>query len=238
MIPKKIHYCWFGKGKKSNLIEKCIASWKKYCPDYEIIEWNEENFNIDNCEYTRFCYDNKKWAYLSDYVRLWAVENYGGLYFDTDVELIKSPNTLLTNNAFFCFEGKQFITTGLGFGSIERHWAVTKMANAYREKKIDELNETLNKYGALTGSPKMNTYAFIEYGLLQNGDKQMVNDVCILSSDFLCPFNDLTGELNLTENTIAIHWYGKSANKKTSAVKTRMLRPIRRLLKKLGRQYV
>lgn len=237
MIPKTIHYCWFGGGRKSKLIEKCIASWKKYCPDYEIIEWNEANFNIDDCAYARFCYDNKKYAYLSDYVRLWAVERYGGIYFDTDVELIKKPDDLLSHNAFFCFEGNEFITTGLGFGATAGHWAVTVMADAYRAKTTQELRETLDTYGVLTGSPKMNTYAFQLYGLIQDGSCQTVGDVKILSSDYLCPFNDLTGELTLTDNSLAIHWYGKSANKKSSVIRTRLLRPVRRILKILGRKY-
>lgn len=237
MIPKIIHYCWFGRGKKSKLIEKCIASWKKIAPEYEIIEWNEENFNIDDCAYSRFCYDNKKYAFLSDYVRLWAVEQHGGIYFDTDVELIKKPDELLLNNAFFCFEGKQFITTGLGFGAIAEHWAVKTMADAYRAKMAEELQQSLDTYGVLTGSPKMNTYAFLPYGLVQNGECQTVRDVQILSSEYLCPFNDLTGELTLTNHTLAIHWYGKSANKKSSAIRTRLLRPVRRILKKMGRKY-
>ena len=94
MIPKKIHYCWFGRGEKPRLAKKCIASWKKYCSDYEIIEWNEDNFNINLNEYTKWCYENRKYAFLSDYVRLWVVFQNGGLYFDTDVELLKSPDSL------------------------------------------------------------------------------------------------------------------------------------------------
>ena len=86
MIPKKIHYCWFGGNEKSKLAKKCINSWKKYCPDYEIIEWNEENFKKNKNAYTRYCFENRKWAFLSDYVRLWVVANFGGIYFDTDVE--------------------------------------------------------------------------------------------------------------------------------------------------------
>ncbi len=87
MIPKKIHYCWFGRNELPALAKKCIASWKKYCPDYEIIEWNEDNFDLDYNGYTRYCYDNKKWAFLSDFVRLVVVAEQGGIYFDTDVEL-------------------------------------------------------------------------------------------------------------------------------------------------------
>ena len=87
MIPQKIHYCWFGRGEKSKLAKRCIASWKKHCPDYEIIEWNEDNFDIAAYPYAAYCYRQRKWAFLSDFVRLVVVEAHGGLYFDTDVEL-------------------------------------------------------------------------------------------------------------------------------------------------------
>ena len=117
MIPKKIHYCWFGRGEKPKLAQKCIASWRKYCPDYEIVEWNEDNFNLDYNDYTRYCYDNKKWAFLSDFVRLVIVAEHGGLYFDTDVELLKSPDELLQYDAFYGFENDNYIATGLGFGA-------------------------------------------------------------------------------------------------------------------------
>lgn len=100
MIPKKIHYCWFGRGDKPKLAKRCIASWKKYCPDYEIIEWNEDNFDINTNEYTKWCYENKNYAFLSDYVRLLVVYRHGGIYFDTDVELIRNPDFLLENQAF------------------------------------------------------------------------------------------------------------------------------------------
>ena len=113
MIPKKIHYCWFGRGEKPKLAQMCIASWRKYCPDYEIVEWNEDNFDLDYNAYTRYCYDNKKWAFLSDFVRLVVVAEHGGLYFDTDVELLKSPDELLRYGAFYGFENDSNINTGL-----------------------------------------------------------------------------------------------------------------------------
>ena len=94
MIPKVIHYCWFGRGEKPRLAKKCIASWKKYMPDYEIIEWNEDNYDVFSNPYTRFCYENKKWAFLSDFIRLDIVEKHGGVYFDTDVEEVKNFDNL------------------------------------------------------------------------------------------------------------------------------------------------
>ena len=233
MIPKKIHYCWFGENKLPKKAEKCIESWKKYCPDYEIIEWNEKNFNINLNEYTKFTYENKLFAYLSDYVRLWVVEKYGGIYFDTDVELVKAPDQLLKNEAYFGFEGKDYINTGVGFGAIAHQKSVKKMLEAYHRRGKSELAEEFEKYSRLTGSPKMNTYALVPYGLEQSGLCQMVCGATIFSEEYFCPFNDLTGELNITENTVSIHWYTKSVEKRWAKIKVKFTRPIRFVVKKL-----
>ena len=131
MIPKTIHYCWFGRGPKPKLAQKCIASWKKYCPDYEIIEWNEDNFDVNMNGYTRMCIAEKKYAFLSDYARLVVVAEHGGIYFDTDVELIRSPDELLTHSAFWGFETPEFVASGLGFGSIAHGIAIEAMRNEY-----------------------------------------------------------------------------------------------------------
>ena len=117
MIPKKIHYCWFGYGEKTKLVQKCIASWKKYCPDYEIIEWNETNFDVNKNAYTKMCYEQKKYAFLTDYIRLVVIAEYGGIYLDTDVELVRNIDKLLENRAFFGFETDEYVATGLGFGA-------------------------------------------------------------------------------------------------------------------------
>ena len=127
MIPKKIHYCWFGRGEKPKLAKKCIASWKKYMSDYEIIEWNEDNFDIDMNAYTRMCYDQKKYAFLTDYVRLIVVQKYGGIYFDTDVEVVRNFDDLLDNSAFFGFETNEYVNTGLGFGAEKENEIVKQM---------------------------------------------------------------------------------------------------------------
>lgn len=127
MIPKKIHYCWFGRGELPPLAQKCIASWRKYCPDYEIIQWNEDNFDTSLNDYVRFCYENKKWAFLSDYVRLFVVKEYGGIYFDTDVELVQSLDSLLAYDAFFGFENSSCINTGQGFGCVRNHSVLQSM---------------------------------------------------------------------------------------------------------------
>lgn len=113
MIPKKIHYIWLGGNKKSKLIEKCIASWKKYCPDYEIIEWNENNFDIGSNKYLKEAYEAKKWAFASDYIRLYVLYTEGGIYMDTDVEVLKPLDRFLECKAFSGFERKDAIPTGI-----------------------------------------------------------------------------------------------------------------------------
>lgn len=133
MIPKKIHYCWFGGKEKSKKTEQCIASWKKYCPDYEIIEWNESNFDIMQYDYLKWCHDNKKWAFLSDLARLLIIYQEGGIYYDTDVELIKKPDQLLKNEAFYGFENEQNIATGLGFGACMNHPSLLAMIRQYEK---------------------------------------------------------------------------------------------------------
>lgn len=107
MIPKIIHYIWFGGNPLPELAVKCIESWKKYCPDYEIMIWDERNFDVSVCAYTKEAYDAKKWAFVSDYVRLKALYEYGGIYMDTDVELVKSLDGFLHEKAFSGFETKE-----------------------------------------------------------------------------------------------------------------------------------
>ncbi len=131
MIPKIIHYCWFGGNEKPKLAKKCIESWKKFCPDYEIVEWNEQNVDVNMNAYTKMCYENKKFAFLTDYVRLLVVEKHGGIYFDTDVELLCSFDDMLDNDAFFGFENPEYVNTGVGFGAEKGNLLVTQMLEEY-----------------------------------------------------------------------------------------------------------
>ena len=117
MIPKIIHYCWFGRGAKSDLMQKCISSWKMFMPNYKIIEWNEDNVDFKANTYLEEAYELKKYAFMSDYVRLKVIYEYGGIYLDTDVELLKSLEPILKKGGFFSFEREQTIATGLGFAA-------------------------------------------------------------------------------------------------------------------------
>lgn len=224
MIPKTIHYCWFGRGEKPKLAKKCIASWQKFCPDYKIVEWNEDNFDLNCNEYTRWCYDNKKYAYLSDYVRLAVVAKHGGIYFDTDVELIKSPDALLRHEAFYGFETPQYIATGLGFGAEANHPTVCAMEKEYHKLESGNDGKILT-----VGCPRLNTAALEAFNIVKNGQKQVVGGALLLPQDYLNPYDSPTGRLNVTENTYSVHWYSQSAMSKASILRSKLTRPFHRL---------
>lgn len=225
MIPKIIHYCWFGGKPLPKFAQKCKESWGKYFPDYEIKEWNETNYNVNAVPYTKYCYEHKLWAYLSDYVRLDVVEKEGGLYFDTDVEVVKKPEDLLAScRAYFGWETPEYINTGLGFAAESHHPAVKAMLKMYEDLVVN------GKYmhEKMQGCPQLNTKALVSYGLNRNGSLQQVCDAVILPIDYLCPFKDATGELNKTTNTISIHWFSKSPHGKSAAWKMKLTRPLHR----------
>ena len=154
MIPKKIHYCWFGKGKKSNLINSCIESWEKYCPDWEIIEWNESNFDIHQLPYMEEAYEQKKWAFVSDMARLMILYEHGGIYLDTDVELLKPINeNILKYDSIFPFEIEVRINTGMGFASKQYNPIIKALIDDYKDRHFIRKNGSLN----LEACPYYNT---------------------------------------------------------------------------------
>lgn len=224
MIPKKIHYCWFGGNAKSKLAKKCIDSWKKYCPDYEIIEWNESNFDVTQNDYLKFCYENKKWAFLSDMARLMIVYSEGGIYFDTDVEMIKNIDFMLGYKAFFGFENRKYINTGLGFGAEAHHPVIKDMLKPYEELQMGK-----DLSYPLVTCPQLNTAALKTWGLQLTGEKQYLKDMIILPADYMNPYDDPTGMLKKTENTLTIHWYSKSWLDKKNIIKSKITRPFHRI---------
>ena len=224
MIPKKIHYCWFGRGELTSKAKKCIDSWKKYCPEYEIIEWNEDNFDINQNEYTRMCYSEKKFAFLSDYARLMVVYQNGGIYFDVDVEVIKNFDDLLDNNAFFGFETNEYVASGLGFGAEKENPVVKTM--------IDEYEQLLDGKHGTIGCPVLNTQALKKHGLVLNGKMQHLDYATVYPICCFNPYDDPTGKLNITKNTISIHWYSKTWMNKKSVLKSCITRPLHRVFGK------
>lgn len=221
MIPKTIHYCWFGRGEKPKLARKCIASWKKFCPDYEIVEWNEDNFDINSTPYTRYCYENKKWAYLSDYVRLAVVYQNGGVYFDTDVEVIAPIDSLLDSKAFFAFENSQNVATGLGFGA--------EINSQYIRAMMDQYCFDSEADVVLRGCPALNTKALLPFGVQLNGNYQNHDGLVVLPVEYMNPYDDPTGRLTITDKTVSIHWYSKSALSKKSILRSKLTRPLHRI---------
>lgn len=208
MIPKTIHYCWFGRNPKPKLAEKCIKSWKKYCPDYALIEWNEDNYDLNSAPlYVRQAYDAQKWAYVSDYVRLQVVYEYGGIYMDTDVELIKPLDSLLQYRAYFGFEDENYVATGLGFGAEKGHPVVKEMLSSYDGCAFILPDGLLDEIPC----PRRNTEALKKWGLvLGNQDQILKESIRILPKDWLCPMHYYTGDLQKTPQTVSIHWYGGS----------------------------
>lgn len=139
MIPKVIHYCWFGRNEKPELIKRCIDSWKKFCPDFQIIEWNEDNFDINAYEYTKQAYLAKKWAFVSDFARLKIVYENGGVYLDTDVELKQGLDNLLQYDAWFAQDDIRYINTGLGFGANKGNLLLKRMIEIRSARQFDML---------------------------------------------------------------------------------------------------
>ena len=226
MIPKKIHYCWFGGKEKPKEVLKCIDSWKKYCPDYEIIQWDESNFDVNAHPYTKQAYELKKWAFVSDYARLWIVYNEGGIYLDTDVEVLKNLDDLLDNDAYMGFEDKTYVANGLGFGAVKNHPFILKNMNAYDKESI------IGKDGKLdpVSCPVYTTNLLREGGLTDdNGTVQQVCGVAVYPRDRFCPYNYITGVMNITDNTYSIHLYSMTWLGKAQVIKSKFTKIIHRL---------
>ena len=210
MIPKIIHYCWVGGAEKPQSVLYCIESWKKYCPDYQIIEWNESNYDFSKNEYMKEAYEAKKWGFVPDYARLDIVYEYGGIYLDTDVEIKKSFDSLLEENAFMGFEntgdGEFFVNCGHGFGAEPHHFIIKAARDMYDTMHFRNGDGSLN----MLASPHYTTEALVNFGLVQNNTDQTLPQMKIFASDVLCPKNFRTGVISETERTVSIHHFTAS----------------------------
>ncbi len=226
MIQKIIHYCWFGGKEKPDLVKKCIQSWKKYCPDFEIKEWNESNFDITANKYVQQAYENKKYAFVADYVRFWALEREGGLYFDTDVEVVRAFDELLTNDAFAGFETKEYVNPGQVLYSKEAHNVLFQ-----EMKKWYDNASFLDEHGNFIPHTVCTVFSDIlkNYGFQPNGKKQVCGGMVLYPVDYFNPYDDATGRLNKTENTYTIHWYAKSWFSKKQKVRSKITRVFHRM---------
>ena len=217
MIPKIIHYCWFGGKEKPEDVLKMIASWKKHCPDYEIKEWNETNFDIHLNRYTEEAYQQKKWAFVSDVARLWALVHEGGIYMDTDVEVIRPLDKLLANKAFIGFEGTQWIGTNL-MGTEPHNAFLQAFLEDYNHRNFTNPDGTLNQ---TTNVEEITSRFLTQHNLVRNGEQQQAGDFTVYPTDYFSPYDYINGKVRTTDNTYSIHWFSQSWIKR-SKWKTRL----------------
>lgn len=204
-IPKIIHYCWFGGAPLSEMAKKCIKSWEKYCPDYQIMEWNEQNFDVNFNDYVKEAYLKKKWAFVSDVARLYALVNYGGIYMDTDVEVIKSLDDLLKYESFAGFETETQIQTGL-LACCKKNELFYEFLNDYNDMHFLRNDGSMD----LTTNVTRITNICNKYGLILNNSIQCVKGMVILPKEYLCPKDHETKKINITKNTYVVHHFDGS----------------------------
>jgi hypothetical protein len=205
MIPKIIHYCWFGKNTMPELARKCVVSWRFFCPDYEIIEWNENNFDINSNIYVKEAYRAKKWAFVSDYVRLWALVEYGGIYMDTDCELIKPIDEFLELEAVSGFEDPTRVPTAL-MGSKKDFEFFKLLLNKYENRKF----AIMPGFYDLTTNVRIITQECVKRGLKLVNEKQTISGLTLFPTEYFCPKDFKTGLIKITKNTYAIHYFTTS----------------------------
>jgi hypothetical protein len=205
MIPKKIHYCWFGGNPLPDDAKRYIESWKKYCPDYEIKEWNEQNFDLDMYPYVREAYENKKFAFVTDVVRLYALYTEGGIYMDTDVEVLKPLDNFLNYDGVSGFESSTQIPTGL-MASRDSHPLVKEWLDEYEGKHFVKTDGSLD----LTTNVTRITNSCLKYGFVPNGELQTIENYTFFPSEYFCPKSYKTGEITVTGNTYTIHHFAGS----------------------------
>ena len=232
MIPKIIHYCWFGRGPLPELAQKCIASWKKYLPDYEIKEWNEDNFDVNIIPYTAEAYQAKKYAFVSDYARFWILYQYGGIYFDTDVEVICPIDDIVERGNFMGFETDPKpqlkedvskasvapglglgVNPGLGLGVNPGLGIIEKMMHYYDGQHFVHEAVMKNQITVVHIATKV----LRDNGLKNVAGIQNVAGCYIYPAEYFCPINVTTGRIHVEKNTRTIHHYaGTWVDKKFS----------------------
>lgn len=212
MIPKVIHYCWFGRNPLPSLAQKCIASWRKFLPDYEIKEWNEDNFDVNIIPYTQEAYEARKYAFVSDYARFWILYHYGGLYFDTDVEVIRPMDDIVARGPFMGCEcnadDKNIarVAPGLGLGAIAGLGLYKEILDLYAGLHFKTATGDLNFKTVV----QYTTELFCQYGMRNIKDIHEYAGIWIYPKEYFAPISQNGHILQITENTVSIHHYAAS----------------------------
>lgn len=232
MIPKIIHYCWFGGKPLPSFAKKCIASWKKYLPDYEIKEWNESNFDVNSIPYTASAYKMKKYAFVSDYVRLYVISQYGGIYFDTDVEVVKPLDDIIEKGAFLGTEkninvfGELLpgINPGLGFGAPPHHPLLVELVDMYHNVTFTCGEGESYGFKTIVYYTTELMYKYGYRGFMHNREEILsVCDTYIYPKRYFCP--DLVdNKWTVLDDTRSIHHYAATWLPLVSLLKTRLVR--------------
>lgn len=212
-IPKHIHYFWFGDNEMPDKFKRNIETWYKFCPDYEITCWNENNYDVTKNRYMYQAYKAEKWGFVPDYARLDVINTYGGIYLDTDVEVVKPLDNLLMYDMFCGFENAYNINFGQGFGAVVNHAILKEMMQQYEEIEFIKEDGTLN----LTASPIYQTQVLERHGLVRGGQCQRYDNYMVFSPEYFSPINAY-GIGQATEKTFSIHryaatWYGSEERK-------------------------
>ncbi|MBZ5749699.1 glycosyltransferase family 32 protein [Metabacillus rhizolycopersici] len=205
-IPKIIHYCWFGGKEKPDIVKECIASWKKHLSGYEIREWNENNFDINSNLYVKEAYESGKFAFVSDYARVYALYNFGGIYLDTDVEVFKPFDDLLHHMSFWGFEQENYIATST-IGAEKDNKLIKLFLNSYKEKNFIKEN---GSYDDLTNVAIVSEI-LKNKGLKMNGHYQEIEDIGVFyPQTYFSPYDYINCRKFITKNTYAMHHFYKS----------------------------
>ena len=220
MIPKIIHYCWIGNKPLPALAEKCIASWQRVMPDYEIKRWDESNYDFEKNDFMLNAYKQKKWGFVPDYARLDIIYNYGGIYLDTDVEVLKPFDEFLKYPAFCGFESEHFVALGLGFGAEKGNNIIRQIMQDYESMDFEISRDILKQTSFYTQlkakkwkeegcvpSPILQTQFLVKhYNLKQNNTRQSLKDIEIFPSSYFCPKNKSNLPIK-TQDAYSVHWY-------------------------------
>ena len=204
MIPKVIHYIWLGGNPLPKIAEKCIESWKKFCPDYEIKKWDETNLDVNKYQFTKEAYEAKKYAFVSDVFRTEILYNEGGVYFDVDVELIKSIDDVLDAKCVMGFETSNTLAPGLLMACVKGNQDFLNILNKYKELQFD-VNNMKNFIVC-----EIFTAYYETKGLVREDKTQLIENTKFYSSEYFSPIDVVTNKKNITENTRSIHWYNAS----------------------------